>query len=389
MQYFRKTTKEQIVFFQICAFISVSICVAVYIWCLSDTLEGNKYALTISNSVRFVYIVKIIYLVFFGVLCGLIWKRGGRERRNFVWLVAIIGLVGYCLLLHMLGYRVRGGMKELLLSLWPLFVYIVADRGIRFISSRTRSSYLTGMALYYMALVGSIWIIEYKMAGTEFSRREPVEMIYLFVTGIITWRIVEKHHRKSSAEWKTMASWIFPLAGFVTVFWNHERLLEIFSGFKNPVSAVYADNPLNVNWIGYRVTLFLDAWAGDFSFIEDNWISMNLYASPLFWIKYMKGWGAFFIVLALELFLLYCIVSVVLRRNTGENPLVKVLLTTVIVRSILGLFADLFVITTPDIGMLLLRNPADILLILYLIFGKFEVRKEYIDERNRKRIKKN
>ena len=388
MQYFRKTTKEQIPFFQICALISVSICVAVYIWCLSDPLEGNKYALTISNSVRFVYIVKMIYLAFFGVLCGFIWKRE-RKRRNFLWLVTIIGMVGYCLLLHMLGYRVRGVMKELLLSLWPLFVYIAADRCIRFIIPKTQAIYLTGMALYYMALVGSIWIIEYKMAGTEFSRREPVEMIYLFVTGIITWRIVEKHHRKSAAEWKTMASWIFPLAGLVAVFWNHERLLEIFSGLTNPVSAVYADNPRNVNWIGYRVTLFLDAWAGDFSFIEENWITMNLYSSPLFWIRYMKGWGPFLIVLVLELFLLYCIVSVVLRRNAGENPFVKVLLITVIVRSILGLLADLFVITTPDIGILLLRNPADILLILYLIFGKFEVRKEYIDESNRKRIKKN
>ncbi len=388
MQYFRKTTKEQIPFFQICALISVSICVAVYIWCLSDPLEGNKYALTISNSVRFVYIVKMIYLAFFGVLCGFIWKRE-RKRRNFLWLVTIIGMVGYCLLLHMLGYRVRGVMKELLLSLWPLFVYIAADRCIRFIIPKTQAIYLTGMALYYMALVGSIWIIEYKMAGTEFSRREPVEMIYLLVTGIITWRIVEKHHRKSAAEWKTMASWIFPLAGLVAVFWNHERLLEIFSGLTNPVSAVYADNPRNVNWIGYRVTLFLDAWAGDFSFIEENWITMNLYSSPLFWIRYMKGWGPFLIVLVLELFLLYCIVSVVLRRNAGENPFVKVLLITVIVRSILGLLADLFVITTPDIGILLLRNPADILLILYLVFGEFEVRRECIDEGDRKRIKKN
>ena len=388
MQYFRKTTKEQIPFFQICALISVSICVAVYIWCLSDPLEGNKYALTISNSVRFVYIVKMIYLAFFGVLCGFIWKRE-RKRRNFLWLVTIIGMVGYCLLLHMLGYRVRGVMKELLLSLWPLFVYIAADRCIRFIIPKTQAIYLTGMALYYMALVGSIWIIEYKMAGTEFSRREPVEMIYLFVTGMIAWRIVEKHHRKFAAEWKTMVSWIFPLAGLVAVFWNHERLLEIFSGLTNPVSAVYADNPRNVNWIGYRVTLFLDAWAGDFSFIEENWITMNLYSSPLFWIRYMKGWGPFLIVLVLELFLLYCIVSVVLRRNAGENPFVKVLLITVIVRSILGLLADLFVITTPDIGILLLRNPADILLILYLVFGEFEVRRECIDEGDRKRIKKN
>lgn len=389
MQYFRKTTKKQLLIFQICALISGFICVAVYIWCLLDPLADNEYAFVIGNYVWIHYLVKMVYLVFFGLLCGLIWKKGRREHRKFVWLAAIIGIAGYGILLYMLGYRVRGGIKELLLPLWPFFVYIAADRCIRFILSKTRAIYLTGMALYYVALVGSIWIIEYKMAGTEFSRREPLEIIYLLGTGIIAWTIVEKHHRKSAAEWKTMASWIFPLAGFVAVFWNHERLLEIFSGFKNPVSAVYSDNPLNVNWIGYRITLFLDAWAGDFSFIEDNWISMNLYASPLFWIKYMKGWDAFFIVLVLELFLLYCIVSIVLRRNAGENPFVKVLLTTVIVRSILGLFADLFVITTPDIGMLLLRNPADILLILYLVFGEFEVRRECIDEGDRKRIKKN
>lgn len=389
MRYCGKSAKEKVPLFQTGALMSAAICAAVYVWCLSDPLEGNKYALTISNSVQVVYTIKVIYLAFIGILCIFINKKGRGEHRNYVCLAAIAGIACYCILLYAMGYRNASGIKELLLSLWPLIVYISADRCIRLISSRTWALYLTGMALYYAALCVSIWLIEYKMAGNGFTRREPVETSYLFITGIFAWRIAKKHIVNSDQEWKTAVSWIFPLAGFAAVFWNHERLLQIFSGLTNPVTAIYADNPLKVNWIGYRLTLFLDAWAGDFSFIEDNWISMNLYSSPLFWIRYMKGWGAFFIVLALELFLLYCIVSIILRRNAGENPLVRILLTTVIIRSLLGLFVDLFVITTPDIGMLLLRNPADILLILYLVFGEFEVRRECMNEGDRKRIKKN
>ena len=107
MQYFRKTTKKQLLIFQICALISGFICVAVYIWCLLDPLADNEYAFVIGNYVWIHYLVKMVYLVFFGLLCGLIWKKGRREHRKFVWLAAIIGIAGYGILLYMLGYRVR------------------------------------------------------------------------------------------------------------------------------------------------------------------------------------------------------------------------------------------------------------------------------------------
>ena len=369
MKFLPILNKEKRLFLQIGAIVSALGCAAVYIWCLSDPLENNQYAFVVGNFVRFRYFIKMVYLAFFGGACVFIWKKGKKNRRNRICLTAAIGMTGYCILLYAIGYRSLGGIKELLLTLWPFLVCIMADAFIRFISFGKQTSYLIGKFFYYVILVVSIWIVEYKMAGTEFSRREPVEIVYLFITGIFAWRIMEKHYKKSGAKWNTSVSWIFPLLGFAAVFWNHKRVLEIFSGLTNPITYVYSDSPRNVNWVGYRLTLFLDAWTGDYSFIENNWISTKLYNSPLFWIKYMKGLGLFLTVLVLEVFLLYCIITIASHSVARGNPLISVLLKAIILRSILGIFADLFVITTPDIGMLLLRNPADILLVLFPIFG--------------------
>lgn len=54
------------------------------------------------------------------------------------------------------------------------------------------------------------------------------------------------------------------------------------------------------------------------------------------------------------------------EKSTGEGP--------VIVRSAVGYFVELFLIVSTDIGVLLLRNPGDILLLWVLAFLALEDR---------------
>ena len=68
-------------------------------------------------------------------------------------------------------------------------------------------------------------------------------------------------------------------------------------------------------------------------------------------------------------------------KGAGKKPLVKILMASVLLYTVLGILADMFLITSADIGMPLLRNPADILLVLYLVFGEYKIpvllREEY------------
>lgn len=76
-------------------------------------------------------------------------------------------------------------------------------------------------------------------------------------------------------------------------------------------------------------------------------------------------------VLVLEGLLLYCLILEFRKDGETEDRILrKVLLAALVIHSILGLFAELFLITSTDVGLLLLRNPGDVIIILYLLQSK-------------------
>lgn len=375
-----KSTKQgKTRLFQLGAVISVLIIVSIYIWSLKDTSVTDFYIAWSSNYYGSIYMLKFCYFLLSGLFCVFVWKIS--RKKNYIGVVFFLECIIYCLVRTWLGYDLGYTIKELCLVLWPVFTYLLAIRLPDLRIKNRPLSYLSGMVLYYIIFTVGIWFIQYKLVMSEFFRRNPVEIIYMLVIGILSWIVTVQDQTDFNEHKISLIDSILPVLSCVFLFWDHDRILQIIGSLRNPVTSVATDNLVEINWIGYRISLFSDVWLGNLSFLKNGWISESIYECPLFWIKYQNGWLPALIVIIMELTLLYCIVMIVKIKGAGKKPLVKILMASVLLYTVLGILADMFLITSADIGMPLLRNPADILLVLYLVFGEYKIpvllREEY------------
>ena len=323
--------------------------------------------------------LRFCYFLLSGFLCVFVWKIS--KNKIYVGTLFISECILYCLLRTWLGYDLGYTVKGLCLTLWPVFTYLLAVRLLGLKRKSKPLPYIVEVVLYYIIFTVGIWLIQYKLVMSEFFRRNPVEMIYMLVIGILSWIAAVQGQSDLNKHKYSLINGILPVMSCVLLFWDHDRILQIIGSLRNPVTSVATDNLVEINWIGYRISLFSDVWLGNLSFLKNGWISESIYECPLFWIKYQNGWLPALIVIIMELTLLYCIVMIVKIKGAGKKPLVKILMASVLLYTVLGILADMFLITSADIGMPLLRNPADILLVLYLVFGEYKIpvllREEY------------
>src|SRR5699024_901921 len=162
---------------------------------------------------------------------------------------------------------------------------------------------------------------------------------------------------------------------------------NIISSLINPISSAPIDNLHTDNWIGYRMSLAWNAWFGDMSLFLDDTFYFNVDNCSLFWIKYQKGWLPFIVAFLAGILLLYFVARISRSGNIRKNSFAQILLVSIFSLCALGYLAELFLITSTDIGALLLRNPGEILL-LWMLFGFALGDDKYEVESNRKRIAK-
>lgn len=375
----KSTTQGKTRLFQLGAVISILISVSIYIWSLKGTWAADSYIVWASNRYGSIYILRFCYFLLSGLFCLFVWRIS--KNKIYVETLFILESILYCLLRTWLGYDLGYTVKELCLTLWPVFTYLLAVRLLGLKRKSKPVPYMVELVLYYIIFTVGIWVVQYRFVVSEFFRRNPVEMIYMLVIGILSWIVAVQSRSDLNKHKYSLIDRILPVMSCVFLFWNHDRILQIIGSLRNPFTSVATDNLVETNWIGYRFSLFSDAWFGNLSFLKMDWILEKLYRCPLFWIRYQKGWIPALIVMIMEFTLLYCIVMLVKNKDAGKNPLVKILLVSVLLYTVLGILADMFLITSADIGMPILRNPADILLVLYLVFGEYKIpvllREEY------------
>ena len=360
----------------LCSILSVSI----YIWSLLSASENGSF---FNRDVGFYYIFKYLYLAVFGVLGNLLYKN--KVKTKYLGIAAIGALILYCFIINNLFcYDYLYAIKELCLSLWSVFTYLFGSKIIRINRDKSKTQYILGMGIYFALLTLAIFLIENMVIPSEFYRRDSVEMIFMIVIGIASWRIIEKQH---GIEKSILELSMFSALSFVAIFWKHERMSNIISSLINPISSAPIDNLHTDNWIGYRMSLAWNAWFDDMSLFLDDTFYFNVDNCSLFWIKYQKGWLPFIVAFLAGILLLYFVARISRSSNIRKNSFAQILLVSIFSLCALGYLAELFLITSTDIGALLLRNPGEILL-LWMLFDFALGDDKYEVESNRKRIDK-
>lgn len=260
-------------------------------------------------------------------------------------------------------------------AIWPAPVWALAGwmrKKARSVGSGLR---LLGQIFYYFICVTAILLLEEGMVRSVFRRREPFETFYLFLAAAAAWNMPSTQFKKGRRYRRTKPSWrerigepyVYPVLlaalALICLFWKQQRLVDILCSLSNPVSCIQGPIGL-VNWLGHRFVMTNACWQGDFSVIEEP-LRLRVFAeNPLVRLNAVKGFGAVVAVLALEGAALYLMWLMLQRaKRSHRNGFAKLLLFSLVAKSALGLLAELLAVTSTNIGLLLLRNPADMILI--------------------------
>lgn len=381
MIHFIHTNEHKIKKYYIGAIICSILSVYIYVWSL---LSASNNIFLFNCDIGGYYIFQYFYIGVFCILGNMFYKN--KVKKRYLVMISGVALTLYCFIINnVFYYDYLYAIKELCLSLWPMFTYFL---GIKIVAinqkKRKPQCDVFRIGIYFLLLTVAICLIENKLVFSEFYRRDPVEMFFMIAVGIASWIIIVKQYR---IEKNTLALVICSILCFLATFWNHERISNIISSLINPISSVPIDNLHTDNWMGYRMSLSWNAWFGDMSPFLDDTFYFNVDNCSLFWIKYQKGWLPFIVAFLAGILLLYFVARISMSSNIRKNSFAQILLVSIFSLCALGYLAELFLITSTDIGALLLRNPGEILL-LWMLFGFALGDDKYEVESNRKRIAK-
>lgn len=331
--------------------------VAVYIRSALNASEEGFF----ESDIGLYDIFKYAYLIALCVGASLILRKAMTKKYLVIAAVGVLTLY-YLIITKVLYHNGLYAMEELCLSLWPLGTYLLAENVIKLNRNRDKLSHFLAIGIYFCVVQVAIFFVQDILVSSEFFRRDPIETFFMIVVGIFSWITVEKRY---SIQISKTACGVCSILSVLVTFWNHKRISNIIGSLVNPISSGYTGNLCSDNWIGYRINLAWNAWfGGDIS-------PLGLYPSinsPLFWIKYRNGWFPFFVAVVSGVVLLYFVVIIMKKTSIDKIPLIKFLLLASIFRWTLGYLAEMFLITSTNIGMLLVRNPGDILVLWILAF---------------------
>ncbi|MBQ8231375.1 MAG: hypothetical protein IJZ34_05555 [Lachnospiraceae bacterium] len=163
---------------------------------------------------------------------------------------------------------------------------------------------------------------------------------------------------------------VLPVIVLLSLFWQQPRVGEILESLSNPFSSV-SGNKWEVNWLGYRLQLLGQGWTGDFSLMGDHAAYLSA-DCPLVWLNTSFGFPAVLLVLLLAVCIFRGMYQLVKRKreNGQEYGELAILAFALCVRTVLALAANVFLITTSDVGIFMMGNAYDIIpLMFFLIAG--------------------
>lgn len=353
--------------YQAGALLCGALCVGIYILILKEDTLYQTITPWVSQPLWQTYGINLAAMTGIGMsMTGALRSRERKKQTIFFILTALMVVV-YGVVMGVMSYNIAYRMRNLSVALWPFVTFAAACQARQWMKKYKKND-LWGACGYFLAVLVLVWFLDTKMVQWETWGSEPMGILYLLGMGAVSWKMTETGQKSPGSN---KAAWtVLILLGLVFLFalLTNDRVIEILGSLKNPVTSVTGSRD-EINWLGYRGAAFMGIWTGDLSVMEEFFVSRLSRNCPLVWIGYVKGPGVMLLVLALEAGLLYCVISLAKEeaRKDSWQKLPKILAAALICRAVLGLLADLFLIISPEMGVLLLKNSADVIMILYLI----------------------
>ena len=269
------------------------------------------------------YLVRLIWAAALGTVLASFrsaYRKSPKLQTPVTWIaVAVILFLLYCIDCYDVSWYLRSVMG----AAWPVLVYPLAKGILGRVDMENKKRVLCAEIVYYLVITALIWLVDDKLLMWEHYRREPLRMIYLIVTAAAALWLAKREYKRVNV--------LLPAIVLFALFRQQPRVGEILESLSNPFSSV-SGSRWEVNWLGYRLQLCKQGWSGDFSLMGDHaaYISADC---PLVWLNASFGFLAF----------------------------------ALCVRTVLALAANVFLITTSDVGILMMGNAYDIIPLMFFL----------------------
>ena len=364
----------------VCCIIAIIIIRVISLWklpVLEDFYELSR-RIILQN-----YIVQLVFFSAIMIVSASIYKiyahRTVCYRNHMVLAVMAIFLFFYFVMQYFQASRGIWNVRALLSALCPVWMFLLADGIKRHLNGNGLRDFLLGLACYYLVVTGLAWVLEVKAMELFGYCNEPVETVYLFTVSAVAWILAKgrkerKRLRKQVGQKKRDKAirlgmtLLLPLFLLPLFFLRNDRVYEIAGSLQLPFSVTEAGGGHPVNWLGYRWAVFWESLCGNFSF--QGYSVVALRNCPLKCVHYTMGWFWVLLVAGLQACLFYCLMSVSRRQKYPgrASQFVLTVLVSMLIQEVFGLLADVFLISSTGIGLLLMKRPGDIMLVLGLVF---------------------
>lgn len=341
-------------------------------------VQDRGYGMLMEEMIRN-YLVQVACLSMATIVFAGIYKKFAYKisaYRTQVVKAAIVVFFLFCMLVlsEVLGVPLLWDVQDILFALWPVWMFFLAH-GIkrRLISDGLRHFFL-GLSCYYLVVAGLVWMFGIRI---YIFFKEPVGMMYFFAVSAAAWILAKgresregmhsrQGQRKAEKAVRLGGTLLIPVVLLLLFFARDSRANTIAHSLASSFTGIEEGAP-PVNWLEYRIAVFMDCLQGEFALFGEG--VADIRNCPLQCAHYTMGWLFTLLAVLLEILLFYCIVSISGRKNHFGRPsqLVKTVLVSFAIQDILGLLADMFVISSTRIGVLLMKQPEDIMLLFYLV----------------------
>jgi len=295
-----------------------------------------------------------------------------RMKTVAVFLIGIALISGIVIISTVMGKTVRYNAHMLIISLWPLLSYMLA-KYIHVGETVGFKPFTIDFLVYDIVTVVLIWLLEEAIFKDTYMSADTIAEAYMYVVAMVAFLQYGLKVREDKPD-----KWdIFCMVVVICItiaFWicNQERAASIVDSLHYDSKAVDAEGE-HINWISHRLKMLQISFQGDFQAVHVHRIKPMIKGCSLAWLSSVGG-----LYITVAIFILHALLSVLMIVYARKKGTAAIWLLTVsfILKSVIGVVTNMFLIFSTSVGCLLIITAYDIIPLGLYLFDAVECGEE-------------
>lgn len=333
--------------------------IAFYTYCLFS--YGGKY---LSGTE---YIIQTGISVLFSIPLILITKYFYTQKKALSLLAAsIIPLLTIFVISDFTGTAIKQNAKMLITGLWPFICYAVAKLVGKEKLFKHRS-FLLNFVCYSIIIMVIIWFLEEVTFKYKYISADVISQMYMYAVSVIAFLVYNLKIKKINPDKKDVF-YIVATIAVIIYFWvcSQERIDAIIESLSFGNTDIDADGDL-LNWYSHRISMLKSSIHSDFSNINTYRFLPMMKNCSLAMLSYVGSWFITAVIIALSI-VTVCLITAYARKC--KNSLITIVSISFIIKLVIGITTNLFLIYSTSVGIPFITNPYDIFVLIIIIFGE-------------------